>query len=345
MKVLHITTSGPDAGGVSQYIRRLSHALVDDGCNVTIAGCIPDAGVGCGPFNWIETKTDGGIIDLWRAARQLGEVGRFDIVHTHYRKASLVGRRVARRQNIPMLFTLHLTGIPMDFFHIAMSDWGDMTHAPSVKAKEWLSEVAGVPDDRIACIPHGVDPVQFPQATQDCQNAARARLHLPPGNTVAAYVGRFEHPKNEHWIVELARMMPEISFIMMGGGPRERDLDGAPVTVLPYGDPLPVYQAADVLLLPSSLEGFSFVAAEAMSVGRPVLRTRTAGVDEMIIEGKTGFSCDISHDAFIEAGRAILSNRERLVSMGSAAATYVRKHLTHERQVHRTLELYRSMIG
>ena len=171
------------------------------------------------------------------------------------------------------------------------------------------------------------------------------QLGLPLDTTVAGYIGRFEHPKNEGWVVDLAKAMPETTFVMKGGGPRERELDGAPVTVLPYGDPLLVFEAIDLLLLPSSLEGFSFVTAEAMSVGRPVLRTRTAGVDEMIIEGKTGFSCEIDHDAFISAGLTALSNRERLVSMGAAAASHVRANLTHERQVRQTLALYRSMIG
>lgn len=345
MKILHITSSGPDVGGVGQYIWRLSNTLVEHGCAVTIAGRTPGAGIDRGPFNWIQTRTDGGIFDLMRAVRQLTAAGRFDIVHAHYRKASLVGRRVASKQKIPLLFTLHLTGIPMGVFHRSISDLGDITHAPSLKAREWLIEVARVPEDQIALIPHGINPVQFPEATQDCRSSARARLGLPADKTIAAYVGRFEHPKNEDWIVDLARSLPEVVFVMMGTGPRERDLEGAPVTLLPYGNPLAVYQAADVLLLPSSLEGFSFVAAEAMSVGRPVLRTRTAGVDEMIVEGETGFSCEIDHDAFIAAGRDALSSRDRLNSMGAAAAAHIRKHLTHERQVRRTLELYKSMTG
>lgn len=345
MNILHITTSGPDAGGVTQYIRRLSTALADENCTVSIAGRIPISEVDRGNFKWIDAKTDGGILDLLGAARQISSAGPFDIVHAHYRKASLVGRYIARAQKIPMLYTLHLTGIPMDIFHRAMSDFGDVTHAPSKKAVEWLKRVARVPDDRIKLIPHGINPAQFPRATKDCQNAARVKLGLPLDTTIAAYVGRFEHPKNEGWIVDLAKALPDVVFVMMGGGPRSRNLDGAPVTVFPYGDPLTVYQAADVLLLPSSLEGFSFVAAEAMSVGRAVLRTRTAGVDEMIVEGKTGFSCEINHDAFMEAARDVLSNRDRLRSVGEAAAAHVRAHLTHKKQVQHTMRLYRAMIG
>lgn len=345
LRVLHITTSGSDAGGVGQYIRQLSSALVDEGCDVTIAGRVPNTVGASSRVKWISAQTDGGVWSLWQQARLLANLEKYDVIHAHYRKSSLVGRYIARQQNIPLLFSLHLTGIPMGLRHRILSDFGDVTHAPSTKAKDWLTKVAAVPPSRISLIPHGIDPGRYPFATPKCQAMARAQLGLPLNKIVAAYVGRFEHPKNESWVVDLARLIPSIQFVMMGGGPRAAQLNSDLVKLLPYGDPLLVYQAADILLLPSSLEGFSLVAAEAMSVGRPVLRTQTAGVDEMIVEGITGFSCAIDHDEFIRVAVMALSDRERLYSMGQAAATHVRLHLTHERQVQQTLALYREMIS
>ena len=52
-------------------------------------------------------------------------------------------------------------------------------------------------------------------------------------------------------------------------------------------------QLVDALLLPSLREGFSLSCAEAMSVGIPVLRTRTAGTGEMVIENTR----QLRHDA------------------------------------------------
>ena len=40
-------------------------------------------------------------------------------------------------------------------------------------------------------------------------------------------------------------------------------------------------------------EGFSLVCAEAMCTGLPVLRTRTAGTRELILEDQTGVSTPI----------------------------------------------------
>lgn len=345
MRVLHITTSGSNAGGVTQYIRRLSYGLIDRGCSVCIAGSVPSEAADRGPFEWIDANTDGGLVSLWKTAKILQELGPFDIVHTHYRKASMVGRRVATHHRAPMVFTLHMPNIPMDPIRRILSDFGDITHAPSAQAARWLTEIARVPKNKINVIPHGIDTAAFPRATKQQQVAARRALGLPVDKVIAAFVGRFEHPKNEFWIADLARAAPQVSVVMMGGGSGEGKLKGQPITLLPYGDPLVVYQATDILLSPSAIEGFSLVAAEAMSVGRPVLRTRTGGVDEMIMEGVTGFSCPINRDDFVALGISVLKDRDRLLKMGEAAAAHVRRHLHQDMQIDSTIALYRSLVS
>jgi glycosyltransferase involved in cell wall biosynthesis len=82
-----------------------------------------------------------------------------------------------------------------------------------------------------------------------------------------------------------------------------------------------------------------------MSVGRPVLRTNTAGTAELIIEGLTGRSVPIDHEAFIEAAQQMLADRPRLERMGVIAAEHVRAHLTFDRQIDQTVGLYRRMVG
>ena len=110
-------------------------------------------------------------------------------------------------------------------------------------------------------------------------------------------------------------------------------------------DPLKVYQAADALLLPSAREGFSLVCAEAMSVGVPVLRTRTAGTAQLIQEGVTGRSVAIDRDAFIAGAIEFLGDREPLQRMGSAASQHVLDHFSLDRQVDQTRQLYARLVG
>jgi len=360
LRILHLT-AGSDLGGVSRYLRDLCEAMHAQGHHVTIAG---ERGkwsqlFDSEPWPWLDISLKGGYLKLRRAASQLVDHlcdHPVDLLHVHYRKAAIVGRWLARRFRLPMLFTLHVTGIPMRGIWRWLSDFGDHTHAPSQMAQQWLIDVARVDSNRITIIPHGIVANKFPVADAAQKLAARRALGLPANGIVAAFVGRYEAPKNEGWVINLAaasrQRLPDLYVVMIGQGPNESVLhrrvqsEGLTdrVVILPYGDPMPVYGAADAVLLPSSREGFSLVTTEAMSTGRPVLRTRTAGTAEHIIENVTGRSVPISLDAFLEGAMDFLSNSAALSRMGLAAAKHVRQNMEYELQLERTLSLYWRLI-
>lgn len=366
LRVLHLT-SGSDAGGISRYLHVLCQSLSERGHRPVVAG---EVGAWHSLFTqvdwpWIEAPLKSGPIGLWMSrgviARGLDSAGfsghpPVDVIHAHYRKSSLVGRWLAGRWGVPLVYTLHLTGIPLDWRSRLLSDWGDVTHVPSSAAGVWLEDEADLDPSRIELIPHGIHAERFPEADASERTRARERLGLEGASPVVAFVNRFDDPKNAMWVVDLADLSrgvaPGAVFVMQGEGPHEgmlrkavsdRRLEGR-IRVLGYGDPVPTYQAADLVVVCSSQEGFSYVTTEAMSVGCAVLRTRTAGWSEHIIEGETGRSCAIDREAFLEAGLEMLHEPEGLAEMGRRAAAHVRAHLTIDRQVEGTIDLYRKVI-
>jgi len=361
LRIVHLLTDAR-AGGISRYVLDLAVAMRARGHESIIAGQseqwharFVEAGL-----SWVEVPIGGGYRQLRRSAEVLR--GQFadasiDVVHAHYRRAALVGRRLAKASGAPMLFTLHLPDIPMRGIWRWLSDFGDHCHAPSTRARQWLLDVAHVSPPRITTIPHGVDPTRFNLSDNDQRMLARNRLKLPADRAIAGFVGRFASQKNPFWALDLAAALkaedrPEL-VVMMGSGPDEAKMQQrieaealrSHVRLLPFGDPVPLYQACDLLVLPSQAEGFALACTEAMSIGRPVLRTRTAGVDEQIIEGVTGESVAVDHDAFIERAMAMLEDCGRLTEMGAAAADHVRRHLRFETQVDRTIALYEYLSG
>ena len=359
LRVLHLT-AGSDAGGVSRYLFDLGSIMTERGHAVAVAGergAWHDLFEGA-PFEWKAAPLKGGPGKLWRATRELErwcEAWKPDVLHVHYRRSALVARRLGRRLGVPVLFTLHLTGVPLRGPWRWLSDFGDHTHVASAEAERWLVEEAGVLRERISLIPHGIDPSRFPLATDADRIAARQHLGLPTHATIAAFVGRFDQPKNEDWVLDLAQQtrenLPNLVVLMVGGGPHEpavrrrverEGLTGR-VRVIAYTDPLPVYRACDLLLLPSSREGFSLVCAEAASVGRAVLRTCTAGAEETVVEGVTGQVVPIDPCLFLNAASQMLQQPMMLQAMGQAGAAHVRNHLTLDRQAERTLMLYHRM--
>jgi len=362
LRILHLT-AGSDAGGLSRYIFDLSKAMHTAGHQVAVAG---ERGAWHwlfekAPFPWIDAPLKGGPLALRRATRTLNDYlaqHPVDVLHVHYRRSALVARRLQRSHpNLPILYTLHLSHIPLGWLRRRFTDFGDHVHVASTEARNWLIESAGVSGDRITTIPHGIDPARFPPATEVTKAAARRELGLQPTDLVAAYVGRFDTPKNEDWMLDLAaasrEQLPDLKVLLVGEGPHEamlrqrieQDRLQDRVILLGRRDPLPIYHAADALLLASEREGFSLVCAEAMAAGLPVLRTRTAGTAELIVENTTGRSVPIDRDAFISTAIEFMSDRANLRRMGGMAAAHIAQHFTFDRQMRETIALYRSLVA
>jgi len=308
------------------------------------------------PFRWIDLPLKGGPLSMFRMPRVLGELSKelkIDLIHSHYRKPTWAARHIALSLRPPVLYTLHLSHIDLRFPRNLLTDFGDHTHVPSADAKQWMINTAGVAEDRITLIPHGIDVSKFPLADDATPRAAKRAMGFDESHRVAVYVGRLDVPKNADWLLDLAEAMPDLRIAIAGEGPHEsllraridRNELAHRVKLLGHREPLPVYQAADALLLPSSREGFSYVCAEAMSVGVPVLRTHTSGTKELIVEDQTGRSCEIQREAFVQAAIQFLSPSTELARMGIAAAEHVRKNLTFQRQYDQTIALYRRLIN
>jgi glycosyltransferase involved in cell wall biosynthesis len=362
LRILHLIAHS-EPGGLSRYVYDLSCAMHRLGHDVRIAG---NRGAWhrhfeSAPFEFIKLPLDGNPLQMWRASRELRrrlEQHPADVLHAHYRRTVWVGRRLQRDRQPPILYTLHLSDMPITWRSWFSNDYGDHVHAPAAEARRWAIEQAGIDADRITLIPHGIHVEQFPPATSDQKQAARRKFALSESDCVAAYVGRLDKPKNEDWLLDLAQRsrqpIPNLKILIAGCGPHEDDfraqvvqrrLEGRITLLGERDDPLTVYHASDAFLLPSQREGFSLATAEAMCAGLPACRTRTAGASELIIENVTGRTTAINREAFVSTSLEFLSDGEALRRMSPAAAEHIRANFTFDRQLQETLELYHRLAG
>ena len=87
-----------------------------------------------------------------------------------------------------------------------------------------------------------------------------------------------------------------------------------------HADVLRLMASCDVLVLPSLVEGRALVQQEALASGLPLIVTRNAGGEDLIVEGKTGFLVPAGDPAAIaEKIVWFLENRDQLPAMGEAA--------------------------
>src|SRR5947208_7994688 len=144
-----------------------------------------------------------------------------DLIHSHYRRATLLGRRLQKMSKAPILYTVHLSHISLKFPRNLFTDFGDHSHVASPEARDWLIYDAHVPAERISLIPHGVDTDRFAVADDETRRAARESFGLASTDRVALYVGRLDqfHPKHVEWLIDLVHVaqdtIPNLKLLLV----------------------------------------------------------------------------------------------------------------------------------
>lgn len=164
--------------------------------------------------------------------------------------------------------------------------------------------------------------------------ALRQRLSLANDVRVLMFVGRLEQVKRVDRAVECLPFLRDSSkrfhLIIAGDGTKRSFLEEL-VTAQGLGnvtflghvqhDELPaLYNMADLLLLPSEMEGAPMVILEALACGTPVVASRVGGVPDVIQDGVNGMTLvDIAPEPFAKAIEHVLSSRLQRSAVAATA--------------------------
>lgn len=92
--------------------------------------------------------------------RRLLRSGKFDVVHSHSRLASLLCEDIAKKYAVGFFVTAHAR-FSTSFLRRRFSRWGDAPIAVSEDLRQYLCECYGVLPCRVRVIPNGVDDAHF----------------------------------------------------------------------------------------------------------------------------------------------------------------------------------------
>lgn len=190
-----------------------------------------------------------------------------------------------------------------------------------------LVERFGVDPVSVAVVPNGVPKARFPLLSRP-DRGARRRLGLDPGRPTVGFVGALVPEKGAGIAVRAVAGMPDVQLVVAGDGPERSALAvlagwRAPDSVHlvgPLADPLEVYAAADVVVLPS-LGGDSMPAVliEAGLCGLPVVSTPVEGIPEVVVDGETGLLVPVGDvDRLAGAVRSLLDEPGRAAALAEA---------------------------
>lgn len=154
---------------------------------------------------------------------------------------------------------------------------------------------SGVPRDRIVHIPYGVDPLRFRPAGADERAVRRQELGLD-GHRVVVSVGRLVAQKGLDWLLDawssVRQAVPDALLVLAGDGPERAALEARRAAGVRFlgttMDPVPLLQAADCFVQPSSSEGLSNALLEALASGLPVVATAIGGTVDAVRDGVEG---------------------------------------------------------
>jgi teichuronic acid biosynthesis glycosyltransferase TuaC len=171
----------------------------------------------------------------------------------------------------------------------------------------------GVPEDKVAVIPNGIDSEKFSPMSQA---EAQRRVGLSDGRVLLS-VGHLTEGKGFDLLVRALKMLhqqgeQDLSLVLVGDGVFRADLEQLIASLrlssyvrlvgaVPHQALSPWYNAADLFCLASAREGWPNVILEALACGTPVVATAVGGIPEILRSEKVGLLTERSAEKIAQS--------------------------------------------
>jgi len=206
----------------------------------------------------------------------------------------------------------------------------------------------------VQVIPNGIDCLNNFEPDHYDRSEIRKELGLEDELAIF-FIGRLSEEKNPDVFIKsmdtVTRSTGAKAFII-GDGPMRKDcesiiddLKNSNITYLGYKDDIAHYlAAADIFVLPSSIEGFPLSILEAMAMGVAVIASRVGAVPDIIEEGINGYVIEPGSANDIESSVLRLRKKGRLNEIRKNNISKVQKYYSQQRVAGRYNELYKGLL-
>jgi teichuronic acid biosynthesis glycosyltransferase TuaC len=285
----------------------------------------------------------------------------FDIIHAHVALPDGYGALLANRTyEKPLIVTIH--GLDMattihrndrckqcilEVFEVA-----DKVVCVSSKLKKRCLEVYG-DETKFEVISNGISPDKIVETPGHLKEKHEDKK-------VLLTAGRLYKLKGHDYVIralpQLIERVPKLVYFIVGSGPEGNCLKQL-VDRLGLNDyvefcgrkdhetVMEYMSICDVFVMPSWEEAFGIVYLEAMAHGKPVIACRGQGIEDVIVDGKTGLLVKPEDlESLKEAMIKLLSDRSLAENMGRKGRQVVLSNFTWEKSTQKLLEVYEEVL-
>lgn len=356
MNILILTTH-LNPGGISRYVINLAKGLQRKRQRVWVATSggewvrqLADIGVFCKLIP-IDTKS---IISpkiglSFLSLAPLLSAEPFDVIHANTRVTQCLAHFIYRTRGIPYVSAFHgfYGGVGRRLFKFA----GQRSIAVSGSVKDHLVKDFGFSADKVRIVYNGLDAAEFPARNP----AARKELGFKSNDFVVGMLGRISEEKGHLLAAEaFAALGPRFTntkLLVSGEGKVKDkllkfivDADLSERIKLVNVEANKFFDCVDMMLMPSSKEGFGYTIVEAFLKKIPVIGFDVGGISEVIKNGQNGLLFrDYDSLALKNVMERMIDDRimrEKLVQQAFIDAG----QYTLERMAEQTLDVYKQAV-
>jgi glycosyltransferase involved in cell wall biosynthesis len=327
------------------------------------------AAQGVGTFDLGARSKD--FADYLRAALKLSRYlrrNRVQLLHDHFYYPTIVGGLAGVLARTPgRVMTRHHSDYHVRLSqkpnrHVRLDQLTTRLHhkviAISHHTREHLVNVEGAPPEKVVTVRNGID-FDDVRITSPEQVARLKEQYGAHKRDLILLVARFSPEKGlEHLYsaLQMLRGRTHRPFVVLHAGTGAREpfyreqvarlgLDDV-VEFLGFRDDVPDLMAAsDLMVLPSTMEAFGLVLAEALYLGLPVVATNVGGVPEIVEEGVSGLLVPhAAPEALANALLRMLNNPEERRAMAGAGRRKIIDDFSFSGMLQGYEQLYRELV-